>query len=81
MISWPAANEIRWVNPSMATVSPSRTSWAIASAMDATFELPVTRRSWRGDLAVDDLVDVAPLPRVVKCLTRILAHGVNGLAE
>src|SRR5215210_3678523 len=37
MISWPAAKLIRWVNPSIATVSPSRTSAAIASAMVATF--------------------------------------------
>src|ERR1700722_18720212 len=31
MISCPAANGIRWVNPSRATVSPSRTNSAIAS--------------------------------------------------
>src|SRR4051812_13918215 len=41
MISCPAANEIRWVNPSIATVSPSRTRAAIASRIVATFE-PVT---------------------------------------
>src|SRR6478752_247015 len=39
MISWPAANEIRWVNPSIATVSPSRTSSRTASAIDATFDV------------------------------------------
>src|SRR5919199_827258 len=31
MISWPAAKQIRCVNPSIATVSPSRTCSAIAS--------------------------------------------------
>src|SRR5215218_9012081 len=38
MISCPAANEIRWVKPSMATVSPSRTTVAMASRIVATFE-------------------------------------------
>src|SRR5919206_171677 len=38
MISWPAAKQIRWVNPSIATVSPSRTSSATASCIDATLE-------------------------------------------
>src|SRR6187401_2148493 len=36
MISWPAAKQIRCVNPSIATASPSRTRSAIASRMDAT---------------------------------------------
>src|SRR6266511_5741179 len=36
MISWPAAKQIRWVNPSMATVSPSRTRSATASFIVAT---------------------------------------------
>src|ERR1700685_3340629 len=31
MISWPAADGIRWVNPSIATVSPSRTNSQIAA--------------------------------------------------
>src|SRR6266508_121882 len=35
MISWPAANGIRWVKPSSATVSPSWTSSATASASEA----------------------------------------------
>src|SRR4051812_8092649 len=38
MISWPAAKEMRWVNPSIATVSPSRTNSRTASAIDATFD-------------------------------------------
>src|SRR5688500_20016523 len=38
MISCPAANEMRWVKPSIATVSPSRTRSATASRMEATFE-------------------------------------------
>src|SRR5207253_10612301 len=38
MISCPAAKQIRWVNPSMATVSPSRTSSATASRIVATFD-------------------------------------------
>src|SRR5438445_3337986 len=37
MISCPAAKQIRWVNPSMATVSPSRTSSATASRIVVTF--------------------------------------------
>src|SRR5438445_13712948 len=36
MISCPAAKQIRWVNPSMATVSPSRTRSATASCIDTT---------------------------------------------
>src|SRR4029077_9489693 len=42
---------MRWVNPSIATVSPSRTRSAIASRIDATFEL-VIAASLRVDLAV-----------------------------
>src|SRR6266550_6249656 len=38
MISWPAAKEMRWVKPSIATVSPSRTRSPTASAIEATFE-------------------------------------------
>src|SRR5690349_11898954 len=37
MISWPAAKGIRWVKPSSATVSPSRTSPATASANGTIF--------------------------------------------
>src|SRR5438034_9208173 len=49
MISWPAAKQIRWVNPSMATVSPSRTRSATASRMDVTLlgALPTGRASGR----------------------------------
>src|SRR5262245_53762276 len=36
MISCPAANEIRWVKPSIATVSPSWTSSATASCIVVT---------------------------------------------
>src|SRR5919197_1374513 len=43
MISWPAAKQMRWVNPSMATVSPSRTSSPIASRIDATFPSAMDR--------------------------------------
>src|SRR3954447_2131641 len=57
MISCPAANEIRWVNPSMATVSPSRTIAAIASRIVATFDAVTGRNAAgttrsAGDLAV-----------------------------
>ncbi len=60
MISWPAANEMRCVKPSIATVSPSRTRSAIASRIVATLEvltsrLSASRRSARrsaGDLAL-----------------------------
>src|SRR5690349_16460705 len=38
MISWPAAKEIRWVKPSITTVSPSRTWAATASCMLRTLE-------------------------------------------
>src|SRR5258708_23316159 len=38
MISWPALNPMRWVNPSIATVSPSRTTSAMASYIEATFD-------------------------------------------
>jgi hypothetical protein len=34
MISWPAANGMRWVNPSSATVSPSRTTSDTACGND-----------------------------------------------
>ena len=37
MISCPAAKQMRCVNPSMATVSPSRTRSAMASRIVATF--------------------------------------------
>src|SRR5919204_6215348 len=40
MISWPAAKQIRWVNPSIATVSPSRTSSATASRIETTLFIP-----------------------------------------
>src|SRR2546428_4450358 len=39
MISCPAAKQIRFVNPSIATVSPSRTSSATAFRIDVTLEL------------------------------------------
>src|SRR5919109_5677134 len=40
MISWPAAKQIRWVNPSIATVSPSRTRSATASRIETTLFIP-----------------------------------------
>src|SRR5438094_231646 len=43
MISCPAAKQMRWVNPSMATVSPSRTSSAMASRIDATLDVTPLR--------------------------------------
>src|SRR6266568_4654780 len=43
MISWPAAKQIKWVNPSMATVSPSRTSSATASRMVLTLDSATLR--------------------------------------
>src|SRR5438445_13569626 len=39
MISWPAAKQIRWVKPSIATVSPSRTRSATASRIVVCLEL------------------------------------------
>src|SRR2546427_10261749 len=38
MISWPAAKQMRCVNPSMTTVSPSWTCAAMAACMDITLE-------------------------------------------
>src|SRR5512147_3033898 len=38
MISCPAAKQIRWVKPSMTTVSPSWTWAAMASCMETTLE-------------------------------------------
>src|SRR5262245_20674802 len=43
MISWPAANEIRWVNPSIATVSPSWTNSATASRIVVTLSELIRR--------------------------------------
>ena len=39
MISCPAAKQMRCVNPSITTVSPSCTNAAIASRMDRTFDV------------------------------------------
>src|ERR671936_12401 len=39
MISCPAAKQIRWVKPSIATVSPSRTRSATASCIETTFSV------------------------------------------
>jgi hypothetical protein len=36
---------MRWVKPSMATVSPSRTTPATASRIDVTFEAVTTPRA------------------------------------
>ena len=47
MISWPAANEIRCVKPSIATVSPSRTSSRTASAIEATLEVVIESKDRR----------------------------------
>src|SRR5512146_1238810 len=52
MISWPAADGIRWVNPSIATVSPSRTNSRIAAASSrigaiAIASTPIVRRKLR----------------------------------
>src|SRR3954470_15773789 len=41
MISWPAANGIRCVKPSSATVSPSCTCSAMASARDSCVDLVI----------------------------------------
>src|SRR3954447_3627072 len=50
MISWPAAKQIRCVKPSIATVSPSWTSSATASCIDAT--LVIGRSQLRASPAV-----------------------------
>src|SRR5262245_64429345 len=62
MISCPAAKQMRCVNPSIATASPSRTRDAIASRIDATLvvvigrsarRLDLVERTGRGDLGAD----------------------------
>src|SRR4051794_40521905 len=61
MISCPAANEIRCVNPSIATVSPSRTSSATASRIDVTLpgtDPPVSIRSGPSAARVYRALDV-----------------------
>ena len=70
MISCPAAKQMRCVKPSIATVSPSRTSSAIASRIDATFEVahrpwPVARRARRsaGGLALVERAGVGTSAR------------------
>ena len=42
MISWPAANGMRWLNPSSAIVLPSRTSDAIASGSGRTLSFAMS---------------------------------------
>src|SRR5918995_6889939 len=48
MISCPAAKQMRWVNPSIATVSPSRTISATASRIVATLLMRTSRPSRLG---------------------------------
>src|SRR5687768_1521671 len=64
MISWPAAKGIRWVKPSRAIVSPSRTSSATAAARvagRATSAPRVPRRDGGVDVDPDRLgLGVAP---------------------
>src|SRR5437867_2970908 len=56
MISWPAAKQIKCVKPSIATVSPSRTSSAIASCIVVTLDVLMGRRGSRpGGYLVDGL--------------------------
>src|SRR3954451_4103573 len=82
MISCPAANEIRCVNPSIATVSPSRTSAAIASRIVATFEAvtggdaTVTIRS-AGDLTVVQRAGESRLRSKRDATHRNLVDGVD----
>src|SRR5512132_3420946 len=45
MISWPAAKLIRWVKPSIATVSPSRTRSRTASCIEVTLLIAVAPTS------------------------------------
>src|SRR5439155_23754771 len=79
MISCPAAKQIRCVKPSMATVSPSRTSSAMASRIVVTFEPDTRPRSeldrrcaWRDwILRPPEHAQLVPL--------RILHHDPGGL--
>src|ERR1700684_3397896 len=52
MTSCPAACGIRWVNPSIATVSPSWMASSIARASDtmSATSLPLSRRLYRNDI-------------------------------
>jgi hypothetical protein len=86
MISCPAANEMRWVNPSIATVSPSRTSSAIASRIVATLEMLTRQVSGsgcaRGLLAGGlDLVERARVGDLGEDFIAVAGYGGNGLAE
>src|SRR3954451_14428804 len=78
MISWPAANGIRWVKPSSATVSPSWTYSAIASsrARRSATRRPRGGRGWGLRLVLDHAEHVAQVEQVV--LHRAL--GARGVA-
>src|SRR6266508_5101898 len=71
MISWPAAKQMRWVKPSIATVSPSRTSSPIASRIEATLEALIRRSPRPAALAG---------PAVAR-RSRLGRHLGDGLAE
>src|SRR2546426_2663238 len=64
MISWPAAKQIRWVKPSIATVSPSRTRSATASCIVVTLELigrpPVLRAAQDAELVPSGIAHLRP---------------------
>src|SRR4051794_15454012 len=86
MISCPAANEIRWVNPSIATVSPSWTSSATASCIVATLSelirrlpvlLAVPRSAEHAELVSLDVFHDGPEGRLAIDRARSLLHVVD----
>src|SRR5919197_2249148 len=73
MISCPAAKQMRWVKPSMATVSPSRTRSATASRIEVTLPVSGTSGLDRFSSRWDGVVGAAKNAELVPF--RVLHHG------
>src|SRR6476469_5794675 len=83
MISCPAANEIKWVNPSIATVSPSWTSSATASCIVVTLlELirrpSVSRATEHAELVALDVLHDRPERRLAVDRALLLLDVADG---
>src|SRR5215208_712122 len=88
MISWPAANEMRWVKPSIATVSRSRTMSRTASAIEATLLVDTTSGSQAVPVRVRSAGGLDPRNRPGRLrrpqdrlLGRLAGHVGDGLRE
>src|SRR6478752_3268004 len=82
MISCPAANEIRWVNPSIATVSPSWTSSATASCIVVTLleliRLPsISGSAEHAELVALDVLHHGPERRLAVDRTGVLLDEIE----